>query len=192
MTEAVGAATAATAAGSAEAAGAARTATAADAVGAAEAAGSMGAATAAGSMGAATAVGAAGAPFGSDPRPAVTSAGLLEGGLCVACEMPLLYCPPLCPECGAQVRPASFGPDGTVWSSTVLRIRVSGRLPPAALAYVDIDGGPRLLAHLPDGSSEALPPGARVRLIGRNDHGDPLVSEASKQRDLQQAADRRS
>ena len=177
MTEAVGAADAV------RAAGAARTATAADAVGAAEAAGSMGAATAAG---------AAGAPFGSDPRPAVTSTGLLEGGLCAACEMPLLYCPPLCPECGAQVRPASFGPDGTVWSSTVLRIRVSGRLPPAALAYVDIDGGPRLLAHLPDGSSEALPPGARVRLIGRNDHGDPLVSEAFKQRDLQQAADRRS
>lgn len=142
------------------------------------------------------AVGAAGAPFGRDPRPAVTSAGLLEGGVCAACGMPLLYCPPLCPECGGQVRPASFGPDGTVWSSTVLRIRVSDRLPPAALAYVDLDGGPRLLAHLPDGSSEALPPGARVRMIGRNEHGDPLVAEAvaeaSERRELQQAADRRS
>lgn len=152
----------------------------------------VGAAGAASAASAASAVGAGGAPFGRDPRPAVTSAGLLEGGICVACGIPLLYCPPLCPECGGQVRPASFGPDGTVWSSTVLRIRVSDRLPPAALAYVDLDGGPRLLAHLPDGSSDALPPGARVRLVGRNEHGDPLVAEASERRDLQQAADRGS
>lgn len=135
---------------------------------------------------------ASGAPFGSDPRPAVTDAGLLDGGLCAACGMPLLYCPPLCPECGGEVRPASFGPEGTVWSSTVLRIRVGGRTPPATLAYVNLDGGPRLLAHLPNGSSEALPPGARVRLLGRNEHGDPMVGEASGRRDRQQAADLRA
>ena len=65
-------------------------------------------------------------------------------------------------------------------------------MPPATLAYVNLDGGPRLLAHLPNGSSEALPPGARVRLLGRNEHGDPMVGEASGRRDRQQAADLRA
>lgn len=127
------------------------------------------------------------APFGRDPRPAVTETGLLQGGICDACDMPLLYCPPLCPECGErEVCPASFGPYGTVWSSTILRIKVGDRLPPTALAYVDIDKGPRLLAHLPSDSSKALPPGTRVRLLGLNERGDPQVGEVSEHRNSRQ------
>ena len=129
---------------------------------------------------------AGGVPFGRDPRPTVAETGLLQGGLCDACGMPLLYCPPLCPECGAEeVRSASFGPYGTVWSSTILRIKVGDRLPPTALAYVDIDKGPRLLAHLPSDSSKALPPGTRVRLLGLNERGDPQVKEVSEHGNLQ-------
>ena len=65
---------------------------------------------------------------------------------------------------------AEFGPDGTVWSATVVRIPVPGRMPPYALAYVDLDDGPRVLAHADD----AVPIGARVRLKESTD-GDVRV-----------------
>jgi hypothetical protein len=68
-----------------------------------------------------------------------------------------------------------FGPTGRVWSSTVVRIPVPGRTPPYTLAYVDIDEGPRVLAHLPS-VSERVPVGARVRLSGPSASGD-LVME---------------
>ncbi|MCY3860833.1 MAG: OB-fold domain-containing protein [bacterium] len=70
--------------------------------------------------------------------------------------------------------PATFGPKGTVFSSTVLRIPVPGRTPPFTLAYVDVDDGPRILAHV-DGSDEVLVPGSRVALAGWSEHGDPVV-----------------
>lgn len=89
----------------------------------------------------------------------------------------MLYIPPLCSNCGeSSTEPAIFGPDGTVWSSTVLRIRVADRKPPAVLAYVDFDDGPRCLAHVTGAADEPLLPGTRVRLLGRDDRGDPLVA----------------
>ncbi len=116
------------------------------------------------------------AASGRDPRPDATPEGL-RGGRCAACGYPMLYCPPLCPACGASsVERAEFGPDGTVWSSTVLRVRVADRKPPAVLAYVDFDEGPRALVHVAGTDDEALLPGARVRLLGRDDRGDPLVA----------------
>ena len=55
---------------------------------------------------------------GRDPRPDATPAGL-KGGRCAVCGYPMLYRPPLCPACGASpVEAATFGPAGTVWSST--------------------------------------------------------------------------
>ena len=74
--------------------------------------------------------------------------------------------------------PATFGAVGTVWSSTVLRVPVAGRKPPTVLAYVDFDGGPRALVHVAGETDRPLGVGARVRLLGANDHGDPLVAEA--------------
>lgn len=116
------------------------------------------------------------AASGRDPRPDATPDGL-RGGRCGVCGYPMLYRPPLCPACGApSVEPADFGPDGTVWSSTVLRVRVADRKPPAVLAYVDFDKGPRALVHVAGTGDEALLPGARVRLLGRDDRGDPLVT----------------
>jgi len=70
--------------------------------------------------------------------------------------------------------PATFGPKGTVFSSTVLRIPVPGRTPPFTLAYVDVDDGPRILTHVA-GSDEALLPGSRVALAGWSEQGDPVV-----------------
>lgn len=115
---------------------------------------------------------------GRDPRPDATPEGL-KGGRCVACGYPMLYRPPLCPACGrSTVEAATFGPAGTVWSSTVLRVRVADRKPPAVLAYVDFDGGPRALVHVGGTGDQPLLPGARVRLLGRDDRGDPLVTPA--------------
>lgn len=111
-----------------------------------------------------------------DPRPDATPTGL-RGGRCAACRYPMLQLPPLCPSCGGSpVEPACFGPGGTVWSSTVLRIRVADRKPPAVLAYVDFDDGPRSLVHVDGTGEQALLPGTRVRLLGRDDHGDPVVA----------------
>ncbi len=86
--------------------------------------------------------------------------------------------PPRCPVCGGDsMSAAAFGPQGTVFSSTVLRIPVPGRTPPFTLAYVDVDDGPRILAHVDD-SDEALVPGSRVALSGWNGLGDPVVSRS--------------
>ena len=116
------------------------------------------------------------AASGQDPRPDATPEGL-KGGRCAACGYPMLYRPPLCPDCGGSpVEAATFGPAGTVWSSTVLRVRVADRKPPAVLAYVDFDEGPRALVHVDGTGDQPLLPGARVRLLGRDDRGDPLVA----------------
>jgi uncharacterized OB-fold protein len=61
-----------------------------------------------------------------------------------------------------------------VWSATVVRIPVPGRTPPFALAYVDLDDGPRVLAHVP-GAQAAPAVGARARLVAPTDSGDLAV-----------------
>jgi uncharacterized OB-fold protein len=49
---------------------------------------------------------------------------------------------------------------------------VGHRKPPFALAFVDLDDGPRVLAHVVP--AEALPVGSRARIIGE-DEGDIVV-----------------
>ena len=123
-----------------------------------------------------------------DPRPRIVAApdgaGVVAGVRCTDHER----CPgraafdwPACPSCGGTVEPAEFGPGGTVWSSTVVRIQVPGRTPPYALAYVDLDDGPRLLAHVrqPAGDVDRVAPGTPVELVGTTDAGDPLVEVVS-------------
>jgi uncharacterized protein len=96
----------------------------------------------------------------ADPRPVVAAGGLVEGRRCTACAEPSAFAWPACPACGGPVEPARFGPGGTVWSATVVRIPVAGRTPPYALAYVDLDDGPRVLAH----SASAVAIGTRVQV----------------------------
>jgi hypothetical protein len=63
-----------------------------------------------------------------------------------------------------------------VWSSTVVRVPVAGHLPPYSLAYVDLDDGPRVLAHLVGDDSDAPARiGAAVRLVGASSEGDLQV-----------------
>ena len=71
----------------------------------------------------------------------------------------------------------TFGPEGTVFSSTVLHIPTEGRTGPTILAYVDLDNGPRLLAHVVDSSVGCEPlPGSRTCLVGYTQQGDPAVT----------------
>jgi uncharacterized OB-fold protein len=88
----------------------------------------------------------------------------------------MLWSSPRCPECGSDMRSERFGPGGTVWSSTVVRVAVPGRTPPYAMAYVDLDDGPRVLAHVA-GPPQRLSVGARVTLTSPGPHGDVMVEE---------------
>ena len=106
-----------------------------------------------------------------DPRP-VIAGGELQGARCAACGHPHALRVARCTRCrAAALEPASFGPDGTVWSTTTLHVAAGGRSAPYTLAYVDLDGGPRVLAHV-DAPVEI---GARVQLAGVTAHGDPRV-----------------
>ena len=129
------------------------------------------------------------APVLPDPRPRIVGTGAaarLEGVRCSACGTAFAFARPRCPACAGPVAAASFGPGGTVWSATVVRIPVPGRTPPYGLAYVDLDDGPRILAHTRGSGAGAgagaaaapLPIGSRVALTGLTPEGDPLVETA--------------
>ena len=92
---------------------------------------------------------------------------------CAACGYVAAGELPACPLCGADVSPAHSGPRGKVWASTVVRIPVPGREPPYGLAYVDLEDGPRILAHTP--GDAALPVGSNVELGPLSEAGDPTV-----------------
>ncbi len=119
-------------------------------------------------------------PAGIDPRPRVViredGAAVVAGVRCTSCGHPVAFVRPRCPACRGPVEPAQFGPEGTAWSSTVVRIPVPGREPPYALAYLDLDDGPRVLAHLP--GEHAVPVGTRLRLTAPDEAGDLTAEEA--------------
>ena len=106
-----------------------------------------------------------------DPRPRVDDEHVL-GARCVVCGHPHAVCVARCARCGGSLEHARFGPEGTVWSTTTLHVAVGGREAPYTLAYVDLDDGPRLLAHVGGGPISV---GARVALAGRTAFGDPRV-----------------
>ena len=111
----------------------------------------------------------------ADPRPPFSD-GAVHGSRCTACRYPSPQQGlPWCPVCHAPVEPAGFAPTGRVWSSTVVGIPVTTRRPPFGLAYVDLDGGPRVLVHLAEPA--VLPAGTRVRIIG-TDQGDLVADRA--------------
>ncbi len=102
---------------------------------------------------------------------------MVAGVRCIACGHPLIEQVDACPVCRARVSRDNFGPGGTVFAATVLRIALPERPPPYGLAYVDLDGGPRILAHgyADRDTCRPLAPGDRVRLTGQTALGDPLV-----------------
>jgi uncharacterized protein len=126
-----------------------------------------------------------GAVEAPDPRPVVEDVDgewLLRGWRCTVCRHAIALPAPWCPRCRGPLADAGFGPAGTVWSATVVRVPLPGRTPPYALAYVDLDGradegaGPRILAHLADTESR-LHVGDRVVVTEPAD-GDVMVVAA--------------
>lgn len=114
-----------------------------------------------------------------DPRPPVEIDGevvTLVASRCDACGYVTAGRVPACPVCGADVSLTRAGPRGAVWASTVVRIPVPGREPPYGLAYVDLEDGPRVLAHTP--GEAALPVGSSVVLGPLNGSGDLTVVPA--------------
>jgi uncharacterized OB-fold protein len=107
-----------------------------------------------------------------DPRPRVVldrGEYRLEGVRCRDGH-PLLARFHRCPRCGAEVAPESFGPEGTVWSFTVMHVASLPEEPvPYALAYLDLADGPRVLVRI---EGEAPRVGDRARLIEPSPAGD--------------------
>jgi uncharacterized OB-fold protein len=115
-----------------------------------------------------------GGAFVADPRPEVRGDKVV-GARCKACGYPSAPAAPWCPACQHRAQDAvEFGPGGTVWSSTLVHILVGRWKPPYALAYVDLDEGPRVLAHLQEPASLRI--GTRVRIVGGDEGGDLIVA----------------
>jgi hypothetical protein len=104
----------------------------------------------------------------------------VRGVRCTACGYPAADPFPRCPLCGAEMCDAVFGPTGTVWSSTVIRVPIPGRTPPYGVAYVDLDDGPRITVHTGADTAQAVPVGTRVRITGTNATGDVEVEAVSE------------
>lgn len=113
----------------------------------------------------------------SDPR-CVVQGDKVVGVRCAACGYPTAPAAPWCPVCQHREQvPAEFGPGGTVWASTLVQIPVGRWTPPYAMAYVDLDDGPRVIAHLQEARIER--PGTRVRIVG-GEEGDLLVARETR------------
>ncbi|MBD0863844.1 OB-fold domain-containing protein [Gordonia sp. zg691] len=115
-------------------------------------------------------------PVGVDPRPVMERAGhgawTVAGSRCARCARAVAYRWARCPGCAGELVPENFGDTGTVWSRTVVNIAVGAHVPPYEIAYVDLDDGPRVLAHV-TGNPVAI--GAAVRLVEPSADGDLSV-----------------
>ena len=80
----------------------------------------------------------------------------------------------VCMACRGDVEEAIFATEGEVWASTCLRVRVPGHQPPFAVAYLVLDGGPRVLVHT--GGDQPLPPGSRARVVDVSESGDLVAA----------------
>lgn len=120
--------------------------------------------------------GAGGLPV-ADSRP-VFHEGRIEGSRCTACRHPSAQRGlPWCPVCYADVVDETFAPEGTAWSSAVVAIPVNDVKAPFALAYVDLDDGPRVLARLDEPT--ALPINTEVQIVGTR-NGDLIARRAKE------------
>jgi uncharacterized OB-fold protein len=108
-----------------------------------------------------------------DPRPTLVLRDgryLVEGVTCDSCGFDAIAVVPRCGVCADRTRPRYFGPEGRVWSWTMVAVDVDGREAPYPIAYLDLDGGPRVLVHPPREHRPRV--GDRLRLTGRDELGD--------------------
>lgn len=110
-----------------------------------------------------------------DARAQLTPDGSgIQGWQCVRCAHRVALPAPWCPRCRSEMTPCDLGASGVVWSSTVLRVPLPGRRPPMSLAYVNLDSGPRVLAHIANSDDRPIAVGAAVTLAGLSEAGDIL------------------
>ncbi|PXY28951.1 hypothetical protein DI005_29680 [Prauserella sp. PE36] len=117
-----------------------------------------------------------------DPRPRVRTGPdgvAVLGWRCTGCGYPVAQAVLRCPLCRGPVAESAFSPEGEVWASTCLRVRVPGHTPPYAVAYVVLDDGPRVLVHTP--GDRPLPPSTRARVTGTSGTGDLLAVPAGEE-----------
>lgn len=74
-------------------------------------------------------------------------AGLIDGVRCQRCDAAWTPMVHRCPWCGGPVGEERFAADGRPWSWTTMTIPVGDLEPPTTLVYVDLQGGPRVLAR---------------------------------------------
>ncbi|WP_189313791.1 hypothetical protein [Streptomyces brasiliensis] len=117
----------------------------------------------------------------ADPRPrAVVSGGAVTvaGWRCRDCAHPMTHEVLRCPVCRGGTGAAAFSPQGEVFASTCLRIRVPGHEPPFAMAYLLLDDGPRVLVHTE--GEQPLRVGSRAVITSITADGD-LVAAGCEQ-----------
>jgi len=117
-----------------------------------------------------------------DPRPEVAhgpDGDRVVGSRCEACGYRLAIKLEHCPACREPLSAAVFGPGGRIWAVTSVHISVQERPTPYVLAYVDLDDGPRILAHVHADPAAVPSVGDRVVLAGLTSAGDPLVRPTS-------------
>lgn len=117
-----------------------------------------------------------------DPRPAVamlSSGWAVVGTRCPHCRYPAIDPFPRCPDCGKETEATAFRATGTVFSSTVVRVPIPGRTPPYGVAYLDLDDGPRIVAHVAGTTERVIAVGSRAQVIGVNQSGDVLIEEVA-------------
>ena len=117
-----------------------------------------------------------------DPRPEVThepDGDRVLGSLCQACGYRMAIKLEHCPVCRGPLSAAVFGPGGRIWAVTSVHISVQDRSTPYVLAYVDLDDGPRILAHVHVDPVAVPLVGDRVVLAGLTSAGDPRVRPTS-------------
>lgn len=118
----------------------------------------------------------------TDPRPrgSRSESGVsLTGWRCRACDYPMTQSVTVCMVCRGDVAEESFATEGEVWASTCLRVRVPGHEPPFAVAYLVLDGGPRILVHT--GGDQPLAPGSRARVVDVTEDGDLVAKPINEE-----------
>jgi hypothetical protein len=98
----------------------------------------------------------------------------LLGSRCVTCEVPYFPKSPLChnPDCTeSKMEDASFGPHGTIWSSSVQNYPPPPPPPddephaPYALGVVDLSDGLRVVGRMAVQDPKSVKVGGKVELV---------------------------
>ena len=113
----------------------------------------------------------------ADPRTRFVRDGdgvRIIGWRCQGCGYPMTQQVTVCMVCRGEVAEDTFATEGEVWASTCLRVRVPGHEPPFAVAYLVLDGGPRILVHTR--GDEPLATGSRARVIEATEDGDLVAT----------------